>query len=127
MASLVPGPSTGPLAAAISDAMAQLLREHTGRGPTNTKTMIDENLVVSVLHDTLTASERTLVAGGKADLVLSVRREHQRLMQTALVAAIEGLTGRHVSAFLNDSHVDPDVAVEVFVLAPRTGSNGNAD
>jgi uncharacterized protein YbcI len=126
MASSVPGPSTGPLAAAIPDAVAQLLRERTGRGPTNTRTTLDENLVVSVLHDTLTAGERALVAGGKTELVLSVRREHQRLMQTALVATIEGLTGRHVSAFLNDSHVDPDVAVEVFVLAPRTGSNAGA-
>jgi len=121
------GPSSGPLAAAISDAVVQLMRERTGRGPTHSKTTIDENLVVSVLHNTLTTSERTLIAGGQTDLVLEGRRRHHHLMRAELVGTIQALTGRHVSAFLNDSHIDPDVSVEVFILEPRTAGERDGD
>jgi uncharacterized protein YbcI len=31
---------------------------------------------------------------------------------------IEELTGRKVIGFMSDNHVDPDLAVEVFVLEP---------
>jgi uncharacterized protein YbcI len=118
------GPSTGPLAAAISDAVVRLLREYTGRGPTQIRTTINENLVVSVLQDTLTTGERTLLAGGQTDLVLDVRRQHHRLMRADLLATIEALTGRHVSAFLSDSHIEPDIAIEVFILEAPTSAEG---
>jgi uncharacterized protein YbcI len=31
---------------------------------------------------------------------------------------IERLTGRKVIGFMSDNHIDPDLAVEVFVLEP---------
>src|SRR5689334_14981546 len=40
-------------------------------------------------------------------------------MRPELVAGVEALTGRRVIAFMSDNHVDPDVAVETFVLVPR--------
>ena len=40
-------------------------------------------------------------------------------MRRDLVDAVERITGRDVLAFLSDQHVDPDVAVVVFVLKPR--------
>lgn len=42
-------------------------------------------------------------------------------MRNDLVAAVEELLGRRVIAFLSDNHIDPDVAIESFVLehAPR--------
>lgn len=33
-----------------------------------------------------------------------------------LIAGIEGITGRKVIAFLSDNHIDPDIAIESFVL-----------
>jgi uncharacterized protein YbcI len=48
-----------------------------------------------------------------------MRRRFQRTMKRALVAAIEENTGREVLAFLSDHHIDPDIAVEVFILKPR--------
>ena len=36
-------------------------------------------------------------------------------------AEIEALTGRKVVGFMSDNHVDPDLAVEVFVLEPPAG------
>ncbi len=39
-------------------------------------------------------------------------------MQTDLSREIEQLTGRKVIGFMSDNHIDPDIAVEVFVLEP---------
>jgi uncharacterized protein YbcI len=39
-------------------------------------------------------------------------------MRADLIAAIEELTGRKVRAFLSDNQIDPDIAVESFVLEP---------
>jgi uncharacterized protein YbcI len=120
MTSSPTGVPNGPLAAAISDTVVRVLREHTGRGPTQAKTTINGDLVVCVLHDTLTVGERTLVASGQSELVLSVRHRYQQAMRPALSAAIESHTGRTVIAFMSDNHIDPDMAVEAFVLAPES-------
>jgi len=39
-------------------------------------------------------------------------------MGDAFIAVVERETGRKVRAFLSQSHTDPDVSVEVFVLEP---------
>ncbi len=39
-------------------------------------------------------------------------------MRDDLVATVEEHTGRKVAAFMSDNHIDPDMAVEVFALAP---------
>lgn len=115
----------GSIPAAISSAVVQLMREYTGRGPTKARTYIDEDLITVVLQDTLTMGERSLVRDGETDLVLTSRKAFQRTMSTQLIAAIERLSGRSVFAFLSDNHIDPDIAVETFVLAPTI--NGDED
>jgi uncharacterized protein YbcI len=40
-------------------------------------------------------------------------------MQSDMVAAVEEATGRSVIAFMSDNHVEPDLACEIFVLAPE--------
>jgi uncharacterized protein YbcI len=110
----------GEVAAAISSAVVKLMREYTGRGPTKARTHIDENLISVVLEDTLTMGERSLVRDGKVELVLATRKAFQQTMATQLVAAVERHSGRSVYAFLSDNHIDPDVAVESFVLHPRS-------
>ena len=32
---------------------------------------------------------------------------------------VESISGRSVSAFMSNNHIDPDLAVETFVLEPR--------
>jgi hypothetical protein len=39
-------------------------------------------------------------------------------MRDDLVALVERETERKVIGFMSDNHIDPDLAVEVFVLAP---------
>jgi uncharacterized protein YbcI len=112
----------GSVAAEISNATVKLMHEYTGRGPTKARTYIDENLITVVLEDTLTMGERSLVRDGQTDLVLATRKAFQQTMGSQLVAAVERYSGRKVRVFLSDNHVDPDVAVESFLLVPRDQS-----
>ena len=114
----------GPLAAAITTKVVRVFGDYTGRGPTRGRTFINENLVSCLLHDTLTKPERSLVAAGEVDTVLEVRRRFQATMRDDLVAAVEDLTGREVAVFMSENHVDPDVALEAFVLEPVAGEKG---
>jgi uncharacterized protein YbcI len=103
--------------AAISDAVVRILSEHTGRGPTGVRTTIRDGLVLVVLRDTMTRGERSLLAAGHHELVREERAAHQTDMHDDLIAAVEGIAGRTVEALMSASHVDPDMAVEIFVLA----------
>ena len=110
--------TAGAQSSAISNATVRLLSDYTGRGPTKARTYITGDLISVVLQDTLTKGERSLVSGGEEDLVMRTRRAHQITMSTDLIASVEEITGRSVVAFLSSNHIDPDYAVESFVLAP---------
>jgi uncharacterized protein YbcI len=110
--------SDGRLALAISNMVVQVLREHTGRGPSKSRTHLNDDLVSVVVEHTLTRAERTLVANGNTEIVLSARKALQETMRADLVAGVEALTGRTVSAFFSDNSIDPDIALESFLLAP---------
>jgi uncharacterized protein YbcI len=112
--------SEGQLATAIASMVVQVLRQYTGRGPTKSRTYFNEDLIVVVLQGTFTPAERSLVANGKGDVVLSGRRALQDIMRGDLIAGIEDLTGRTVLAFLSDNSIEPDVKVKSFLLAPQT-------
>jgi uncharacterized protein YbcI len=102
----------------ICDAVVRLLREYTGRGPTKAKATINGDSVMVLLGDTLTRGERQLVATGKGDRVLQLRHDFQLVMRDELVEAVEDALGRKVIAFMSQNHIDPDLAVEIFVLQP---------
>jgi uncharacterized protein YbcI len=95
------------------------MRDYTGRGPTHAQTTITDNLVVVVLRDTLHKAEHSLVEDGEAHAVTSMRRRYQETMREDLIALVVEQTGREVEAFLSDSAIHPDIAVEVFVLGPE--------
>jgi uncharacterized protein YbcI len=102
----------------INNGAVRVLREYTGRGPTHARSVIDENSVTILLGDTLTPGERRLVEGGKADHVLTTRHLYQQVMRDDLVKVVEDALDRKVIAFMSANHIDPDMAVEVFVLEP---------
>lgn len=108
----------GMLAAAISNVMVQLLHRYTGRGPVRARTTIGEDLIVCVMGATLTKAELSLVANGKHDVVLQGRRAFQDMIQADAEDLVYELTGRRVSAFMSTNHIEPDLAVEIFVLEP---------
>jgi uncharacterized protein YbcI len=106
----------GEMAAQISRRSVQILRDYTGRGPTKARTTIDDDLVSVVLADTLLKGEQQLVAIGEESIVLDTRQKFQRAMREDLVGTVEEVTGRRVIAFMSNNHIDPDLAVETFVL-----------
>jgi uncharacterized protein YbcI len=112
------GGHQGELTAKISNTVVQTLSRTTGRGPTKAKTTLGDNGVFVVLQDTLTRGEQTLADAGESRSVLDLRRKWQAVMQGDLSREIEELTGRKVIGFMSDNHIDPDLAVEVFVLEP---------
>lgn len=111
-------PTEQSSATLISNMVVQAMHSYTGRGPTRAWTSIDNELVSVVLRDTLTKGERSLVSTSKAQLVLDMCKAYQNTMRDDLISGVERITGRKVLAFLSDNHLDPDIAVESFVLEP---------
>src|SRR5215213_3485905 len=111
----------GAVRSAISQAIVRIHAEHYGKGATQAKTYVWDNLVVTVLRDVLTTAERTLVEVDRADTVREVRTTFQVTMEPTFRSTIERLTGRRVQSFM--SQVDPvsGLGVEVFLLEPADG------
>jgi len=110
------GEETGSASRDISRAMVALYKEYVGRGPTHARTVIDDNLVVVLLEDTMIKAEKTLAAEGEEDLVRGVRHVFQGKFRKDANSIVERAVGRKVKAFLSDHAIEPDVACEVFVL-----------
>jgi uncharacterized protein YbcI len=110
----------GQLSAAISNSVVQCVREYTGRGATKARTAIMNDMIVTRMDDTLTKGERSLADSGKGDMVSEIRRCFQMTMEDDLRSRIEQLTGRKVLAFMSANHIEPDMAVEVFILEPAS-------
>jgi uncharacterized protein YbcI len=114
----------GQLAAAISNVVVRRIAEVSGRGPSRASTTIGQDAVFVVVEDSLTVAERELVAIGEQETVLRMREGLQRAMHNRLDRDIERLTGRKVIGFMSTNHIDPDLGVEVFVLAPESPPGG---
>jgi uncharacterized protein YbcI len=112
----------GQRAAAISSAISGLHREHYGRGAGRTRTVMGGDYVVCFLDDVYTPVERTLIAAGRFPTVQKQRQAFQQTMRRKFTDAVEELTGREVVGFLSESHVDPDLSVETFILRPTTAT-----
>jgi uncharacterized protein YbcI len=109
---------TGSRSSAISNLTIRLLSKYTGRGPNKVRTYFNDDMVTIVLRDMLTKAEATLRDNGQADLVLATRHRFQELMSEELIAGIEDILQREVVAFMSANNVNPDLAVETFILAP---------
>jgi uncharacterized protein YbcI len=111
-------PAGGSRATAISNVIVRITSEYTGRGPTQARTHESGDVITVILQDTLTKGERALAAAGMSDIVLTTRKAFQGAMRADMTDAITEITGREVVAFMSDNHMNPDMAAEVFVLAP---------
>jgi uncharacterized protein YbcI len=110
--------SHGDVLTAISDGLVALLKEFYGRGPTRAKSYYEDDLVVCLLRGGFSRVEQTLLEGGRASVVIQQRMEFQELMRERFEAVIERATGRRVIGFMSGNHQDPDIMLEVFILAP---------
>jgi uncharacterized protein YbcI len=103
--------------AEITNGIVRLFSEFYGRGPTRAKSyLLDDTYVVTVLRDTMTTVERTLVDHGHADQVRTVRLTFQEAMEDSFKGVVEGVLRRRVAAYHSQLLVDGDIGFELFVL-----------
>lgn len=110
--------SGGELNAAITHELVRIHSSAIGRGPRKSYSFHSGDTLVTVMLGVLTRAEQTLVSYKEGEAVLAMRRLSQRAMAEEMKAVVARLTGRDVLAFMSDNHIDPDMAVQVFVLAP---------
>jgi uncharacterized protein YbcI len=118
-------PTTRPQLTEISNAAVALHREHFGRGPGAAKTHISDNLVVCVLTDVFTPFEKTLIGAGQEDRVRETRAIHRAATESVYKSRMEAVLGRAVEAHMSSIHVDPDVAVDIFVMGEESEAGAN--
>ncbi len=104
----------------ISRGMVSIYKDVMGRGPTKARTTIANDMVVTVLEDSLTKGERTLAARDREEAVRELRRGLQDAMRSEITKLVETILHREVVCFLSDHSPDPDYAIEVLLLAPRS-------
>jgi uncharacterized protein YbcI len=108
--------SGGELNAALTREVVRIHTADLGRGPNKSFSFHNGNIVVTVLQDVLTKAEQSLATNDHGEAALAMRNLFQRTMAAEMKACVEELTRRKVVAFMSDNHLEPDMAVEVFIL-----------
>lgn len=116
-------PERGALLATISNTIVGLYKTYYGKGPTKARSYFLDDMVVCVLRGGLTRAELTLAQNGRSEAVTRQRREFQAAVRDEFVRAVEAIVGRRVTAFMSNTHVDPDVSVEIFMLEREPGAD----
>lgn len=107
------------LLAAVTTAMVELHERYHHRKPVTAKTqLLGEDLLACVLGGVYTDVEKTMIELQRSPVVKDTRSEFQNAMQHKFVDVVEGLSGRKVMSFISDSHVGPDMEIEIFMLEP---------
>jgi hypothetical protein len=94
-------------------------RDRSPKGlPTNARTAT-ERLAVNTLsilpRRPIVDDQRT---GTLTNSCGDSRRAFQDTMQAEAITTVQELSGRRVLAFMSTNHIDPDLALEVFILEP---------
>lgn len=105
-------------AAAVSEVVSRLFLDKFGKGPIDVETFVHGDVVVTLMRGVFTVAERTMIASGKHDSVLTTRMLWQQATDDMFKAAIGEATGRRVTSVISGFQVDEEMATEVFVLAP---------
>lgn len=107
---------TGQTCSRIATGIVRLYARLYGKGPTNAKARIVDDAVICVLRGGVTPVERTLIERGDADAARRIRESLHDATSSRMQAVVEEATRREVTAHVSQTHVDPDVAVELFSL-----------
>ena len=125
-ASEAPQRSQGEIAADVSNAIVRLFTDFYGRGPIKAKTYLVDDFVFTVLEESLTTAERTLVRAGQEELVRTFRLTFQTEMYETFVGAIEKVVGRRVVSHHSQIAFNPELCIEFFRLGDVEARGGEA-
>jgi uncharacterized protein YbcI len=106
----------GDIASEITNGIVRLFSEYYGRGPVKAKTHIFDQHAMTVLEDTLTVAEATLVGAGREEMVRDFRMAFQTEMAEPFKGVVEQATGCSVVTYQSQIAFHPDACFEVFIL-----------
>jgi len=87
------------------------------RAPVSAKTqLLGNDLLACIMGGVYTDVEKTMIEVQRGPVVQETRSAFQDAMQQVFIDEIERLSGRDVIAFISNSHVGPDMEVELFML-----------
>ena len=105
------------LLTAVTEAMVSLHERYHHRAPVSAKTqMLGEDLLACVMGGVYTEVEKTMIELQRSTLVQETRSAFQAAMQQRFIDEVERLSGREVIAFISNSHVGPDMEIELFMF-----------
>jgi uncharacterized protein YbcI len=110
----------GQLEAEIAEAITRFEKEYMGRGPTETRAFLVQDMVVVRLRGVLTPAEQKLIASeNSAEGRRLVKRMRTELLENArdlLAAVITDITGSTVASMHTDISTTTGERVIIFVL-----------
>jgi uncharacterized protein YbcI len=113
------------LLVAVTDAMVEFHHRYHNRAPVIGKALLlGDALLACVLGGVYSDVEKTMIDLQGTTVLQETRSPFQEEMQHRFIAEVERLSGREVQAFISNSHADPDLEIELFVLKPTNGVNG---
>jgi uncharacterized protein YbcI len=102
--------------------MVALHERYHHRAPGSAKTqMLGDDLLACVMGDVYTDVEKTMIELQRSPLVKETRSAFQIAMQRRFIDEVERLSGREVITFISDSHVGPDIEIELFMFRELCG------
>ena len=110
----------------ISNEIVRAQKQFFGKGPTQAKSYMLDDLLIVVMRDGLTTAEKTMLEFGNPDMVRQFRQLFENDMTEKLTGLIEDLTGCKVATYQSQVMFDPDVIVEMFVFAEPATSGARA-
>jgi len=116
----------GGLLSRISNEMVAAQKQFFGKGPTQAKSYMVDDLLFIVMRGGFTTAEQTMLEFGQADLVRQFRQIFQNEMGDRLIGIIEKLTERKVLTYQSQVLFGPNIALEVFVFDRTDDDKGAA-
>lgn len=103
---------------AVNSELVALHRRYHHREPVSARTqLLGDDLLACVMGGIYTEVEQTMIELQRSPVVRDVRSAFQVAMEGRFVEIVERLSGREVVMFTSDSHVGPDLEIELFLLA----------
>jgi uncharacterized protein YbcI len=105
------------LLTAVTASMVALHERYHHRVPVSAKTqLLEDDLLAVVMGGVYTDVEKTMIELQRATIVQETRSAFQEAMGQRFIDEVERLSGRNVLVFISNSHVGPDLEIELFVL-----------
>lgn len=111
-----------PTTAAVSRGIVGIYAKLYGRGPANAQSYLHDDFVLTILEESFTPAETTLIRAGNPQQVHETRRAFQEAVRDELVAVVESATKREVATFISQVDIMTETAIELFLLRPEDGT-----